>query len=59
VEEIIHEATRFLILAHLSQTNNSPELARQEALRSASRAGASQLKIIVSSQNEISELIEI
>jgi phosphoribosyl 1,2-cyclic phosphodiesterase len=59
VEEIIHEATRYLILAHLSTVNNRPELARREALKAASQAGANQLKILVSSQNEISELIQI
>lgn len=59
VEEIIHDATRYLILAHLSRVNNSPELARREAFKAAAQAGARQLKIIVSSQNEISELIQI
>lgn len=58
VEDIIHEETRYLILAHLSQVNNRPELARKQALRAA-RVGGSHPKIIVSSQHEISERIEI
>lgn len=59
VEEVIHASTRYLILAHLSEVNNTPELARKEALKAASRAGARKLEIIVSLPDEISESISL
>jgi phosphoribosyl 1,2-cyclic phosphodiesterase len=59
VGDVIRETTRFLVLAHLSEVNNSPDLARREALSAASKADAKRLKIIVSSQNTVSELIQL
>ncbi len=59
VGDIMQESTRFLVLAHLSEVNNRPELARKEALKAASKAGAKKLKIIISSQNEVSESIQL
>ncbi len=59
VGEIIQESTRYLVLAHLSEVNNKPELAKKEALKAASRVDKKQLKIIVSSQNKVSESIQL
>ncbi len=59
VKKVVHPLTKYLILAHLSEVNNTPELAKKEALKAASEAEARKLKIVISSPYEISELIQL
>jgi len=59
VEEISCGSTRFLVLAHLSEVNNRPDRALHEAKLGAKKAGSKHLKIVVSSQKEITEMVEL
>jgi len=59
VEEVAGSGTRLLILAHLSEVNNRPDKALHEAKLGAKRAGLKHLKIVVSSQGETTEMVEL
>ncbi|MEW5805793.1 MAG: MBL fold metallo-hydrolase [Acidobacteriota bacterium] len=59
VEQIVDADTRFLMLAHLSEVNNSPGQAVQMARKAAHRRGAKNLRIMASYQDQLSEMIEL
>jgi phosphoribosyl 1,2-cyclic phosphodiesterase len=54
-EEFDREA-RLLVLAHLSQQNNHPEIARLEAAAALEAQSARETKLAVSSQDEPTEV---
>ncbi|HZI94269.1 MAG TPA: MBL fold metallo-hydrolase [Patescibacteria group bacterium] len=58
VAGVAGERTRHLFLAHLSRTNNTPDLAMQACRRGLESAGRSRVKIHVTHQREISEVVE-
>ena len=49
---------RVLVLAHLSENNNHPEIARLGALESLKRANATETRLVVASQKQVSEVFE-
>jgi phosphoribosyl 1,2-cyclic phosphodiesterase len=59
VSEFLGERTRYVLLAHLSQHNNTPELAYQELAKRLEHDKKNVDKIIITEQTEKTELIEI
>ncbi len=59
VEQIIHDETRALVLAHLSEVNNTEAMALEEAQRAVRQTRVKKMRIIVSSQDEPSELVKL
>ncbi len=59
VTQIVHNETRVLVLAHLSEVNNTEAMALQEARRAVKKTGAKKTRIIVSSQGEPAELVTL
>jgi len=51
--------SQILILAHLSEHNNHPEIARQNALQALRRQGAEPAKLVVASQQRPTEVFEL
>jgi len=58
VAEVAGEATRHLVLAHLSGTNNTPDLARRAGRAALERAGRSAVAVHVAWQDRVSEVVE-
>jgi phosphoribosyl 1,2-cyclic phosphodiesterase len=56
---VSHEGLSFLILAHLSETNNHPDRAYQQAARALSDCGLSRAQILVSRQDEPGPMVEL
>jgi len=50
--------TQVMVLAHLSEQNNHPQIARLEAATALEQRAASQLKLVVSSQTEPTEVFQ-
>ncbi len=48
-----------LVLAHISQKNNTPELAAQAAQRALERIDMSHVRIVIASQEEVGENLEV
>ena len=60
LKELMHEGLKHVILAHLSQVNNKPEVALQCASRVVKRNGAeSEVKISVAPRKTIGEVLRI
>jgi phosphoribosyl 1,2-cyclic phosphodiesterase len=58
VAEVAGAATRHLFLAHLSDTNNTPDLARRAGRTALERAGRSAVSVHVARQDQVSEVVE-
>ncbi|MGH9869870.1 MAG: MBL fold metallo-hydrolase [Candidatus Polarisedimenticolia bacterium] len=58
VAEVAGAATRHLVLAHLSDTNNTPGLARRAGRAALERAGRSGVAVHVAWQDRVSEVVE-
>lgn len=58
VAEVAGAATRHLFLAHLSGTNNTPDLAHRAGRAALERAGRSGAKVHVARQAHVSEVVE-
>ncbi|MBW1707143.1 MAG: MBL fold metallo-hydrolase [Deltaproteobacteria bacterium] len=56
---ISHDNLEFVVLAHLSETNNDPDKAHEEAAKALSKSGHSQVSILISRQDEPGPLIEL
>ena len=59
LHEIIGEKTKTIILAHLSESNNNPEVALEELEKTFKNYDQSVENILVGKQNERGELIEV
>ncbi|MBN2135363.1 MAG: MBL fold metallo-hydrolase [Acidobacteria bacterium] len=59
VGEMVGEDTRHLVLAHLSRTNNNPQLAERASLQALEAVGNSVTEIHVTSQFECSRTINL
>jgi phosphoribosyl 1,2-cyclic phosphodiesterase len=57
--ELSHDNLKCVVLAHLSETNNDPEKAHEEAAKALRRSGHSHVKILISRQDEPGPLIEL
>jgi phosphoribosyl 1,2-cyclic phosphodiesterase len=58
VAEVAGSAMRHLFLAHLSGTNNTPELARRAGRGALEKAGRSAVRVHVARQDHVSEVVE-
>lgn len=59
LSQFIGDATKCVILAHLSEHNNTPELALQTLMDTLKNNNKNCNKIIVAAQNERTELVEV
>jgi phosphoribosyl 1,2-cyclic phosphodiesterase len=59
LKKILSHKVKYLFLAHLSETNNHPQLAWQCCSSVLEECNINHIKIIVSSQNKPTELLEI
>ncbi len=56
---IAHDNLKFVVLAHLSETNNDPDKAHEEAARALRKSGHTQVSILISRQDEPGPMIEL
>lgn len=56
---VLGERTRHVTLAHLSQENNKPEIAREESEKALKACAGNQVEIIAASQFDIGNIIKI
>ncbi len=56
---VSHRDLRFVVLAHLSEANNDPDKAREEAEKALSERGYKETKILISYQDEPLPLVEL
>ena len=56
---VISDRTKHIILAHLSQENNKPEIALEESKKLLSSVSKRALAIVPASQSDVSEVIKI
>jgi phosphoribosyl 1,2-cyclic phosphodiesterase len=56
---VSHENLKFVVLAHLSETNNHPKKARQEAADALSECNLGGANILISRQDEPSPMIDL
>jgi phosphoribosyl 1,2-cyclic phosphodiesterase len=59
LKKIVSNKVKYLFLAHLSETNNHPQLAWQCCSSALEECNINHTKIIVSNQNMPTELLEI
>jgi phosphoribosyl 1,2-cyclic phosphodiesterase len=57
--QVLGEKTRHVTLAHLSQENNKPELAREESERALKPCAGNRVEIVAASQFDIGNIIQI
>jgi len=58
LEQDFDAKPRVLVLAHLSENNNHPEIARLGAQESLKRANATETRLVIASQKQVSEVFE-
>jgi len=58
IEKDFDAKPQVLVLAHLSENNNHPEIARLGAQESLKRANAAGTRLVIASQNHVSEVFE-
>lgn len=56
---VFHEDLRVVVLAHLSGTNNEPEIARQQALKVLDKCGLNSIRLLISNQDEPGPMVEL
>jgi len=56
---VSHEDLRVVVLAHLSETNNEPEIARRQALKALDRCGLENTRLLISKQNQPGPMVEL
>ncbi len=59
VKILIHEDLKFVVPAHISETNNLPEKALQEAEKVLRGHGMENIKIVLSSQDHPLPMVEL
>lgn len=59
LDNIIHAGLRYIVLAHLSEVNNTSDAALKEAYRVVNRNGAEGIDIHVAPRKKIGEVIEL
>ncbi|MBN2125525.1 MAG: MBL fold metallo-hydrolase [Deltaproteobacteria bacterium] len=59
LRSVCHQDLRVVILAHLSETNNLPQKAYEEAKRALAAGGGNRPRILVSNQKEPLSLVEL
>ena len=59
IRAVYDDNLQHVILAHLSEENNNPEIARVEGQKALNECGLSQTKVTMSRQNEPTPLIEL
>jgi phosphoribosyl 1,2-cyclic phosphodiesterase len=58
LEQDFDAKPRVLVLAHLSENNNHPEIARLGAQESLKRVNATGTRLVIASQKQVSEVFE-
>jgi len=56
---ISHDNLKFVVLAHLSEINNDPDKAREEAAKALRKCGHAHVSILISRQDEPGPMIEL
>ena len=56
---VSHDDLRVVVLAHLSETNNEPEKARQVALNALSKCGLDNTRLLIGKQDEPGPMVEL
>ncbi len=56
---IVHDNLKFVVLAHLSETNNDPDKAHEEAAKALRGSAHSHVKILISRQDKPGPMIEL
>ena len=56
---VSHDNLKFVVLAHLSETNNDPDKAHEEAAKALNRCGHAEANILISRQEEPGPIIEL
>lgn len=56
---VSHDDLRVVVLAHLSETNNEPEKARQEAVKALGKCGLNNTRLLISRQDEPGPMVEL
>jgi len=56
---VSHDNLKFVVLAHLSETNNDPEKAHEEAAKALRNCGHTHVRILISRQDEPGPMIEL
>ena len=56
---VAHKDLQRVVLAHLSETNNHPNKARQEAVDALGKCGLTETEILISKQDDPGEMIEL
>ena len=59
LEAVSHENLKWVVLAHLSETNNDPQKALRAAKKALKRCGLKETRVLVGKQDEASAFIEI
>lgn len=59
IQTISHDKLEHVVLAHLSDTNNHPEKANEEAVKVLSKCGLHKTKVIVSMQDDTCPMIDL
>jgi phosphoribosyl 1,2-cyclic phosphodiesterase len=59
IRTVSHDNLRFLVIAHMSETNNEPDKARELAARTLNGCGYEQASILLSRQDEPGPMIEL
>ena len=54
-----HDDLKFVVLAHLSETNNDPDKAHEEAIKALKKSGHDHVSVLISRQDEPGPLIEL
>ena len=59
LSQFVTENTEYIVLAHLSEDNNTPEIAQETLFKTFEKSGKAMPKVIIAKQKESTDLIEV